>query len=284
MRETQLPPAIHEFPDGLCVYSLHGDGLYLLAGRHEVDGRSSRYPPGVSGTTTMNAYVINAQDQALLIDTGLTIHRGGMIEALAQLIPESKPLSILHTRLGEYDSICNTASIVNSRRVDILYGNQRADEWIDYDAELGERRPSSVTLRGDSVISLSCGRSVDVGLATLRLLPTFWAYDGLTQTLFTSDMFTYIVGAQTDDRHPASLAYEITEQAVAQHLLKGRYWWLPHVDPRPLQDAVLSTFSRFSVNTIAPGYGGLIHGAVAVRRQVDLLVHTLGQIGGTALS
>lgn len=286
LRDRSARPAPGPQPSragpGLGVYSLHPSGLFLLAGGFTVDERTSRFASSVIGTSTMNVYLVREPERALLIDTGWTVHRREILEALERLVPDTTSLSILHTRLGEYDSVCNTTAIVNSRRIHTLYGNQISGEWTDYDAMLKGRQPASQRLAQEAVISLSESRALEVFLAELRLLPTFWAYDSRTRTMFTSDMFSYVVESPGREPPFVTSSDSVDERVVADHLLEGRYWWLPHVDPRPLQEALLSRFQRFDVHTIAPGYGALIRGPAAVRRHVAILAQVIGRVGGTA--
>ena len=268
----------------LTTHGMHAAaGAYVLAGTHPVDDRTSRFPDASGDYATTNAYLLVEPDGALLVDTGLTVHRAGVLQQLRELVPGSARLSILHTRLGEYESICNTVAIVNAFDVEALYGNQIAEQWIDFEAELvPSRRPASHRLASGQELTVAPGRVVDVLLPRLRLLPTFWVYDRRTRTLFTSDLFSYVTQASPDD--PPFVTSEddtTTGASVATHMVKGRFWWLPYVDPRPLRSELLGLFARFDVETIAPGYGRVLRGRQVVQRHVELVADAIVTVGGS---
>ena len=125
-------------------------------------------------------------------------------------------------------------------------------------------------------------RSLETFVPPLRLFVWPWAYDADTRTLFTTDMFTWagrsgpegpwVVTAADDDT---------TEEDVWVSLCHNRYWWLPGARTDAMRRELADVFERREVETIAPGYGCLLHGADVVARHVAMLDGVLARAART---
>jgi len=255
-----------------------GGKLVILSCIDAIDARDSRFATSARGYAPTNSYLLVEDDRSLLIDTGLRAHCGRLVEAVTELVGRSR-LAILHTRLGEYESVCNTAALIDAIDVEVLYGNQHAATWIGFHPD--ERRPAmprSHRLATEETLAVDEDgqRCLDVFMARLRLLPTFWAFDRLTGTLFTSDMFSYVTRARDDGPWVIGADDDDTAfEAVEQHLLTGRYWWLSHAHTEQLAEALEAVFARYDVSRIAPGYGCVLEGREVVRRHVAMVASVL---------
>jgi flavorubredoxin len=253
-----------------------------------VDERTTRFAAGRAGSATHNTYLLKHRDAALIVDTGLTVHRQGILDGLAARLDERLRLAILHTRLGEYESICNTSAIVNTFHVDAMYGNQISHQWADFEASMRrDRRPESLRLSAEQELPIgdAPARTLDVFLPDMRVLPTFWAFDRQARVLFTSDFFSYVIQDGEETAPITRSRAGIPETGViAEHLLQGRYWWLAHVDPAPLCDWLHGVFDRFDVHTIAPAYGAVISGRDVVREHVEAVTRAVHESGGRAVA
>jgi hypothetical protein len=272
------------------VLSLDGGRLHVLSNAYEIDGRVSWHPAGVRGFAPMNCYLLTAGKQAMLIDSGVTVHRDALLDQLEQALPAEAALSVLHTRLGEYNSLCNTPAVAARFGLEEICGpHVNADLWTDFEPHdaVGEEEFRHAidgvgvrVLDNDQTIAIDTGgaRRLHVFLAVLRLLPTHWAYDEETATLFTSDMFTHawrpdpdgpwVVTAEDD---------ETTIESLREHMLDGRYWWLPDADTTEIAAGLAAVFATHRVDRIAPGYGCILEGTDVVERHLAMVQEILGE-------
>jgi hypothetical protein len=272
------------------VLPLVEDRLVALPNPYAIDGRVSWHPAGARGFAPMNCYLLSAGGQAMLIDSGVTVHRDALLAQLAAALPRGAALSVLHTRLGEYNSLCNTPAVAARIGLrEVVGAHVNADLWTDFephdgaDAEEYGHAIDGVGVRvlgDDQTIAIGAGgtRPLQVFLAVLRLLPTHWAYDEETATLFTSDMFTHVCRADAEGPWVVTAADDDTAvDAVREHLLGGRYWWLAEADTREIAAGLAAVFAARRVERIAPGYGCILEGAEVVERHLAMVQEVLAE-------
>lgn len=268
------------------VHALADGALTALCNPYAVDGSISWHARDVRGWAPMNCYVLSAGDASLLIDTGLSIHEPLVLEQLERVLPADAELEVLLLRQGEFDSMCNLAPIVERFRVARIHGQYAdAPDWADFRSEhrLAGLPEDAAMQRVETVVPQSGGGTLRIGRGTqrrelelfvpqLRLLGTYWAYDAVSETLFTSDSFSHVVrrdGAAspivTDDEPTTTLS------ELERHLLEGRYWWLPGADLDGIRRDIDEIFGRYRVSRIAPGFGCILEGADVVARHVATL-------------
>ncbi len=267
---------------------LYAGRLHALVNPIELDGRVAWYQPHVRGYTTVNCYLAVEDGQALLVDTGVTVHRDALIRQLGRCLRGSR-LSIAHTRVAEYPATCNTTAVAESLPVEAIYaGFPDALALLEFRPreERSVRRPpwalrrapeSRWTSREDGIELGDQGRRFHAMPAAVRLLPSQWFYDDGTRTLFSGDAFTHARRDSpagpwiVDDR-----AEGIAPEEVLDHLLV-RCWWLAGAQRHgELQAALEDVFTTYDVETIAPGYGCIIHGRREVERHYQLLHDAIG--------
>ncbi|MDX6624087.1 MAG: hypothetical protein QOE75_2019 [Solirubrobacterales bacterium] len=259
--------------------ALH-ETVRALSHPYAVDGRVSWHPPDVRGFAPANCYLVAEGHDALLIDTGLTIHREAVAGQLERLLGDDDCLALLVLRQGEFDSVGNLVPLVDRFGVTDLYGQfDDVIGWADF-------HPGAVAgqgaLRGPKPRSHVVGRRDTLELGgvprlhahrpALRLLNTFWLYDEASRCLFTSDSFghctrsaeagPWIVTAEDD---PAD--YE----TVRSHLLATRYWWIPQADVGEIRRDLASVFEAWPVETICPAWGCVLQGSEVVSRHYQLV-------------
>jgi hypothetical protein len=261
--------------------ALAGGRVHALAHPYALDGRITWHRPEARGFAPMNSYVLVQGDAAMLVDTGLTIHARALLGDLRALLAPGTRLSILHTRLGEYNSLCNTPAVVAAFDVGVVYGpHVNAARWTDFlphdDAGFhpGIDAMEVGVLQGEQVLHVDADqrRAVDVFSPVLRLLPTHWAYDRATGTLFTSDLFSHV--ARRTSAGPWVVTAETdttTFEAVRDHMLGTRYWWLADADTAGIARELAATFARHEVERIAPGYGCVLEGRDVVARHLEMV-------------
>src|ERR1700722_11658758 len=265
------------------IASLADDRLYALQNPFALDGRVSSYPASARGFSVVNSYLLTQPDAAMLIDTGFGKDEPVIRAQIEELIAPGLPFSMFPLRLNEFMSINNVESFAGHFNVETCYtSNIDAALWFDFGAKTDGRdilksmKVTAVT-RADTIQLGRSGRSIDVMQAPLRLIATRWLYDRTTRTLFSSDMFTH-VWRGTDkgpwivteaDNDPTSL------RDIRSFMLNTRYWWLEGAPTDAIRRGIGNVFDKFDIETIAPGYGCILHGRSVVERHYRMLVEFL---------
>jgi len=269
------------------LISLDG-GLHALCNPYALDGRIAFHPPEARGYAPMNTYALREGDDLLLIDTGISIHTADLLAQLEALVDPATRIALLHTRLGEYTTICNSVPIADRFGVALIHAEWTdAARWVDFRTGLGRGRDGELGALGRAPVRLfdapdtipvdqAGTRALDIFHSTLRLLPTSWLYDARSRTLFTSDVFTHVI--RDDAEGPWLVTEDDDDTTVAglrRHLLSTRYWWLAGARTEPIRAALAETFGRYDIETIAPGFGCLLHGRAVVERHWRMLDEVL---------
>jgi flavorubredoxin len=254
------------------------DRLYALGGLVPLDGRISWFAPSATGYAPNWAYLLLDRNEALLIDSGLPAHRDAIVAQLGSLLSPESSLSILHTRIAEYDSVGNTAAICDAFPVERLLAHFPAGLLMDYESSSGTV-PSAeevVPSAGDPVmVSGNGGRAVMLLGAPLRLLLTFWAYDGETKTLFTSDSFGHVPLRDRSDPPVVTEADDATEPSDVRSHLYAKFDWLLAAERTALADELAAIFESHDIDAIAPMHGRVLKGRQVVERHHDLVQQAL---------
>lgn len=276
------------------------EGTPLVPGRLDalgatvaVDGRISWFAPGARGFATVNQYLLREGQDALLIDTGVPVHERTLLGQLERLLAAETRLSILHTRMVEFDSAGNSGAVLRERPVEVMYGHFPADQWIHFRPEFDEvadtlpgslwpaaRKRDCRLLHAEDELAVDRAgtRTVDVIAAPLRLLATYWIYDRATRTLFTSDSFGHAIASEPDGPRVVESGNDATDYATVRDHLFGKFDWLLAADTRRLGDGLAAIFEAHPIETIAPGYGCILRGREVVERHYGLLQQALGEV------
>jgi hypothetical protein len=253
--------------------------LYALQHPFALDGRVSSYPMSARGYSVVNSYLLKQRDTAMLIDTGFGKDEPAIRAEIESLIAPGSPLSLFPLRLNEFMSINNVATFAGHFNVDQCYtSNPDAALWFDFGARedgrslLDSMSVTAVT-RADTIRLGSLGREIDVMQAPIRLIATRWLYDRATRTLFSSDLFTHLwresatgpwVVTDADDDPTAT-------RDIRSFMLNTRYWWLEGAPTDSIRRGIAEVFDKYDVETIAPGYGCILHGRNVVARHYAML-------------
>ena len=259
--------------------------LYALQNPFALDGRVSSYPASARGYSVANSYLITQGDAAMLIDTGFGKDEPAIRAQVESLIAPGLPLSLFPLRLNEFMSINNVEAFAGHFNVETCYtSNVDAALWFDFGAKANGRsilesmKVTAVT-RADTIRLGQRDRAIDVMQAPIRLIATRWLYDRATRTLFSSDMFTHVWRAREsgpwivtdeDDRTSA--------RELRSFLLNTRYWWLEGAPTGSIRRGIAEVFEKCDVETIAPGYGCILHGRAVVARHVAMLDELLASL------
>jgi flavorubredoxin len=127
--------------------------------------------------------------------------------------------------------------------------------------------------RADTIQLGKSGRSIDVMQAPLRLIATRWLYDRTTRTLFSSDMFTHVW--RSSDKGPWIVTEADSDTTsprdIRSFMLNTRYWWLEGAPTDAIRRGIGNVFDKYDIETIAPGYGCILHGRSVVARHYRML-------------
>ncbi|MQA91560.1 MAG: hypothetical protein GEU90_15275 [Gemmatimonas sp.] len=243
--------------------------LYAFGGTVTMDSRISWISPADSGYQPLNGYLIKEGSNALLIDTGVALHRKDVLEQLSMLIDDQTKPRVLFTR-AELDATGNLIAIAARFGVEVVNAGGNVNPFDAFE-EVGQVGRIAASFRVERVasgesLSIGDGRAIEVIRPPLRMLNTTWAYDPRTKTLFTSDSFGHTFLEQ--DRYAPVLTAErdATDYAQVRRHTCARYWWLQHaVSPR-LATEMTKLYDRYDIERIAPTHGCVLEGAELVRK------------------
>src|SRR6266403_2882573 len=252
--------------------------LYALQNPFALDGRVSSYPASARGYSVANSYLLTQSDAAMLIDTGFGKDEAAIRAQIEALIAPGLPLSLFPLRLNEFMSINNVETFAGYFNVETCYtSNIDAALWFDFGARaegrdiLQSMKVTAVT-RADTIQLGKGGRAIDVMQAPIRLIATRWLYDRATRTLFSSDMFTHVWRTGADGPWIVTDADDATSaRDLRSFLLNTRYWWLEGAPTDSIRRGIADVLDKCDVETIAPGYGCILHGRKVVARHVEML-------------
>jgi hypothetical protein len=260
------------------------EGLHVLGGLIELDGRVSWAPPTARGHQPSNCYALVEGDRVLLVDTGLAIHEGLVLDGLASLIGEGAPLTMFFTR-GEMDCVSNLEPIGRRFDIEALYTGGATNPFDAFDElnamrlrtrrrQIDQKGAGGDSMARTPLIEFAPARALAIESPLLRLLPTFWGWDAGTGALFTSDSFTHGTLADASDSRVIDSPDGVTLDEVAAHLF-AKYWWLPYAHTDPLREWLAAKFEQLEPEIVAPTRGCVLRGRDTVRRHVDLMLAAL---------
>jgi len=267
------------------VAALAAGKLYALQHPFALDGRVSSYPASARGFSVANSYLLTEARAAMLIDTGFGKDELAIRAQIEALIAPGLPLSLFPLRLNEFMSINNVETFAGHFNVEQCYtSNPDAALWFDFGAKangrsiLDQMNITAVT-RSDTINLGKAGRPIDVMQAPIRLIATRWLYDRATRTLFSSDMFTHVWRARADGPWIVTDDDDTTSAAeIRSFLLNTRYWWLEGAPTGSIRRGIAEVFEKCDVETIAPGYGCILHGRKVVARHARMLDEILERL------
>jgi hypothetical protein len=266
--------------DGIVV--LAPDTLFALQNLVELDGRVAAFPAQARGYAPINCYLLKNGNHFLMLDTGFKYHREDILRQLTLLTDAQSELTLFPLRMNEFMSLSNTMSIATQFKVaGCLSVLRDAAYHVDLES-LGEadileanQRLKTILISGNEKLFVGDdgARPIQLFQSPIRLIATRWVYDPLTRTLFTSDMFSGLWGADQNEQwtvsDPETDATTINE--VMSFLLNTRYWWLEGATTDNLRRGLASIFEQYDIETIAPGYGKILSGRAVVTHHYNLL-------------
>ena len=258
-------------------------GIYRLGGVVPLDDRLSWVAAQqLASWEPVSAYLVLDSGEALLVDTGVTVHRALIFKQLRELLG-TRRLSVALTRF-EPDCLVNLSALRAAFPVDRVYGggvsnpfdffedvfdeaNNEAQVRAGTHVEMVRKRP------GDSIVV--GGRSLALLATSLRLLTTFWIHDSSTGTLFTSDSFGYRgVVRPTEPPIIGPDDGPIDQELVAAHLFR-KFEWLRGAETGPIASDLASVVGDLQIERLCPSHGCIIEGTNNVSDHLDVVLELL---------
>lgn len=261
--------------------------LYALGGLLPLDGRLSWVAEGVQGVAPLASYLLVEDGRAMLIDTGAPAFEAQLLAQLDALVPRPAQLSLLLSRVVEFDSFGNAAAVVRHLPVDTTYSQFPPDQWLYYRHVHATDEPPAPTtwvpLKAGVEAAIGGegdpGRRLETLHAPLRLLVTAWMYDAETRCLFTSDAFGHAVMADEAGPRTVTAANDTTTLAEVRDHLVAKFDWLETAELEPLREQLAEVFEEREIEIVAPSYGRVLVGRDVVRRHYELVQEALAGLG-----
>lgn len=258
------------------IVELVPDRVFRLGGAIPIDDRLTWAVTGSGSFDAVNSYLIIEDRDALLVDTGITVHKQAMGQQLNAMRPQFDRLRVFTTRF-EPDCIINLDLLIKEFGITGVYGgsvhnpfdlfeNLAPEEVVKatYEIEVNRVRP------GDR-LTVGADRSIPMLETMLRVLPTFWLHDVSTRTLFTSDSFGHAHLALPGDLPIVSSPDELPSvDDIRSHLMQ-KFDWFASADPNELRGGLRELFEEHDFDILAPTHGSITVGADTVRRHYELL-------------
>ena len=261
------------------------DRVRALGALLPLDGRLSWIADGVEGHAPLHCYLIETDDGPILLDTGAPLHESSLRAQLDRYLPPDRDLTLVLSRIVEFDSFGNAGTILEHYPVTRVYSQFSVLEWVYYrhvhDREPLKADPTWRPLEGGLEISAAEGDALALKAidAPVRLLATWWFYEPGSRVLFTSDSFGHVHYEQPDAAPCVTAADDSTTyEDVRDHLL-AKFDWVAVADTAPLQEQLREIFETRAIDAIAPSYGRPIVGASVVQRHYELMQRALAELG-----
>jgi hypothetical protein len=182
--------------------------LYALTLPYDLGRGTSTHPPGSSGYSTINCYLLKEGSRQLLVDTGFPAQADALFAMLDDLLDLSVGLSVMPLRAGEAGSLGNVVPLASRYEVEDLYCILPREYVWDMDVRskasrardrADARQPRSIVFGGSNLLGASKSKLFALGADNtrslewlkpmLQLLIQTWLYDQDTRTIFTSEVF-----------------------------------------------------------------------------------------------
>jgi flavorubredoxin len=107
--------------------------------------------------------------------------------------------------------------------------------------------------------------------APLRILATFWVYDRVTRTLFTTDVFGHTsVANQTEPVVRSSPDEDDTTYELAKPHVLAKFPWTSYANMDPIDEKLTAMFSERQVDIVAPMHGCILRGEALINKHLEI--------------
>lgn len=265
------------------VLEIVKDEIYAIGGSTSLDARNLSFmPDDARGWLPIQCYVARKDGFALVIDTGVGADAGAVLEGVDWALDGVPRRQFIGTR-REPDNLINLP----------LFTRRYGFERINYSGEVTpldffesfEVKAAEVHLKDiyDGEMALvgggkrieGTGHGFEIVKTSLRVLATFWIYEPVSRTLFTSDSWGHFTSAAPEGPFRVSGSDPRFGADAVRHYIGKKFSWLRGIDTAPVIADLRGIFAERQVDRICPGYGGIIEGPDNVARIVEATVTAL---------
>ncbi|POR51956.1 MBL fold metallo-hydrolase [Bosea psychrotolerans] len=263
-------------------------GLYAVGGGIPAETSISWISEGLRGWVPFQCYVFLGEREALVLDSGLGLHRQCIAEGLDRLLAGRGAPRLLVSR-WEPDAMVNLPWLVDRyriREVLSLGGINPLDFFDGFDAAAVQSNARTQAAPADLVTIAPGDRltvedfELEVINPSLRLLLTTWFYERRSRSLFTADSFGFLPNPFSPWPWVARpQAQDVTPQVV-EHALVQKFDWLCGAYCDSLIEDLQQLATKFDIERLCPTFGATIEGRAAVEQVFSSTVEALQCLSG----
>lgn len=248
--------------------------LYAISGSVPADRPTTWLLPSQAGVMPVSCYVLRDGNAALIIDTGLAVHREQIHNGLEAVLAGTSHRALLMTR-REPDSIINLPFLVKNINIQTVYCAgilDPLDFFERFDKGNIDGCITAMTRMGVTWIPtgnpLSVGHLQAVPLRTLMaVLPKSHVYETKTRTLFGSDSWGMLAQSAPWPLEQVRNHASLNRDKIAVYLAY-KFDWLLGIDTSPIVED-LRQLLGLDIDRICSSYGSVIEGADTVRHVLN---------------
>lgn len=255
--------------------------IYRLGGFVPLDGRLSWSAKRPGRIQPISGYVVQNDDRAYVLDTGVAAHRATVIQQFSGLLKKDQPVTAFLTR-ADYQCLGNLEALNDQHPLEELAFDIRSpfSAFDDVKRNLQNVRETLLTPGFGGYKPLAASDDLVVFPAMIRILGTNWVYSKSQRTLFTSDWFCHTdlaADAQSSILTDSAMD-ETTYESAIEHV-QCKYYWLSQANTDPLRVWLKKIFEDLDVQIIAPTVGCILSDQKLVEKHYELAMEMLLKLG-----
>lgn len=256
------------------VAAIVPDAIYAVGGGVPADVSVSWIPQGLGGWMPVQCFVLRDGGEAVVMDSGLGVHRAVVEIGLSQLLDGHPPPRALISR-WEPDSMVNLPWLIERFGVrDVLsYGGINPLDFFERFEEATATAQVEAAAGSAKLVPIGLGEMVHVGAlrievvpVSLRLLLAVWFYEHTTGSLFTADSFGFLPNPARAAPFAIRPGVEMLSPAVLRRSLETKFDWLIGAYSDALIADLEALHARLPIQRVCPSFGGVIEGKDNVAR------------------
>lgn len=256
--------------------------LYAVSGTVPTGSGVSWIPPHLTGHMPVSCYVLMDAGHALLIDTGLPVHREAIGVALGGIMKQATRRDMIMTR-REPDNIINLPPFIPRLQLETIYCGGIIDPLDFFDkmdeANTAAHIEATSQKRPSWVVPGACvktgGLSVEVLRAEIRVLVTTYLYEETTQTLFGADSWGLVTQPSPQG---LSIVRNFDERMTAPEIVKhlqDKFEWMRGAKLDVVKANVASVMKGRRIKRMCPTFGCIIEGEDTIHHLLDETIKAL---------
>lgn len=252
-----------------------GGQIFAVSGYVPASRPTTWILPGLAGLLAVSCYVLKDGEHAVIVDTGLALHRDLIGDGISSLLADCSTRELIMTR-REPDAIINLPFLVKKLGLDAVYCGgvlNPLDFFERVDQKSLESHVSAIAhasvewARLGSTLAIG-GLSLEVLRTTVVVLPKTHLYEQRTGTLFGSDTWGFLSQPEAGSLDIVTAWDERLSRHSIAHYLRHKFDWLCGIDTASIETD-LARLKRYEIRRICSTYGGVIEGAALAARVID---------------